>query len=145
MLFRSCTGDDSSGYGSIAVLALTNPCFCPRGTGRGSNVWYSTWSAAHWSLSRLVKVTDTGQVVYKAEKEACSAFPDPKADDIKAGVKRNFQILSPLDFLAPRLPKTGHSAHSAQRFSYNSLFWILFQQVKGNAKESGRDIEPRQC
>ena len=30
-----------------------------------------------FSLSRLVKVTESGQVVYKAEKDACRAFPDP--------------------------------------------------------------------
>jgi hypothetical protein len=53
-----------------------------------------------FSLSRLVKVTDTGQVVYKAEKQACQAFPDPRADDLEAGTNRNFQVLSPLDFLA---------------------------------------------
>jgi hypothetical protein len=28
-----------------------------------------------FSLSRLVKVTETGQVVYKAKKDACRAFP----------------------------------------------------------------------
>ncbi|MEO2045254.1 MAG: transposase [Pirellulales bacterium] len=53
-----------------------------------------------FSLSRLVKVTDTGQVVYKAEKQACQAFPDPRADDLEAGTNRNFLVLSPLDFLA---------------------------------------------
>jgi len=53
-----------------------------------------------FSLSRLVKVTDTGQVVYKAEKDACQAFPDPQSANLEAGAKRNFQILSPLDFLA---------------------------------------------
>ena len=53
-----------------------------------------------FSLSRLVKVTDTGQVVYKAEKDVCLAFPDPQSDNLEAGAKRNFQILSPLDFLA---------------------------------------------
>ena len=30
----------------------------------------------------------------------CRAFPDPKGDGTQPGVKRNFQILSPLDFLA---------------------------------------------
>ncbi len=53
-----------------------------------------------FSLSRLVKVTDTGQVVYKAEKDGCQAFPDPRRDDLASGAKRNFQILDPLDFLA---------------------------------------------
>jgi len=62
-------------------------------------------------------VSDTGQVVYQAEKQACRAFPDPKGDGTLAGVKRNFQILPPLDFLAPRLLKTGHAAHSAEGFA----------------------------
>jgi hypothetical protein len=53
-----------------------------------------------FSLSRLVKVTKTGQVVYKAEKDACRAFPDPQGNDLASGPKRNFQILGPLDFLA---------------------------------------------
>ena len=53
-----------------------------------------------FSLSRLVKVTDSGQVVYKAEKQACRAFPDQNGDGIANGPSRNFQILSPLDFLA---------------------------------------------
>ena len=53
-----------------------------------------------FSLSRLVKVTKTGQVVYKAEKDACRAFPDPRGNDLASGSKRNFQILDPLDFLA---------------------------------------------
>ena len=56
--------------------------------------------ANHFSLSRLIKVSKTGQVAYKAEKDACRAFPDPCAADLVSGAKRNFQILSPLDFLA---------------------------------------------
>ena len=117
---------------------LSPPCFCPRGTKQGLSVWYSPWSAAHWSLSRLVKVTDTGQVVYKAEKDACRAFPDPRADDLEAGAKRNFQILSPLDFLAEFM-----CAHSAQRFSWRSLLWLLFEQVTGNAQEGRRGSIPK--
>ncbi len=53
-----------------------------------------------FSLSRLVKVSDTGQVIYKAEKASCRSFPDPAGDGLQAGAKRNYQILSPLDFLA---------------------------------------------
>ena len=53
-----------------------------------------------FSLSRLVTVNDTGQVIYKAEKDACRAFPDPQADGLESGAQRNFQILSPLEFLA---------------------------------------------
>ena len=53
-----------------------------------------------FSLSRLVKVTEAGQVVYKAEKDACRAFPEPQGDGLKRGTKRNFQVLDPLEFLA---------------------------------------------
>ncbi len=53
-----------------------------------------------FSLSRLVKVTDTGQVVYKAEKQSCRAFPDHNGNGIASGPKRNFQVLPPLDFIA---------------------------------------------
>jgi hypothetical protein len=63
-----------------------------------------------FSLSRLVKVTETGQVIYKAEKQACRAFPDPKGDGMKRGPKRNFQVLDPLEFLAEftqHIPPTG--------------------------------------
>ena len=53
-----------------------------------------------FSLSRLVKVTETGQVIYKAEKDACRAFPNPQDDELTGGPQRNFQILDPLEFLA---------------------------------------------
>jgi hypothetical protein len=53
-----------------------------------------------FSLSRLVKISQSGQVVYKAEKQACRAFPDLNGDGMQSGPKRNYQILSPLDFLA---------------------------------------------
>jgi len=53
-----------------------------------------------FSLSRLVKGAEAGQVVYKAEKDACRAFPEPNGDGLKQGAKRNFQVLDPLEFLA---------------------------------------------
>ena len=53
-----------------------------------------------FSLARLVKVSDSGQVIYKAEKARVRSFPDPDGDGLQAGTKRNYQMLSPLDFLA---------------------------------------------
>ena len=53
-----------------------------------------------FSLSRLVKVSETGQVIYMAEKSSCRSFPEATGDGRQAGPKRNYQILSPLDFLA---------------------------------------------
>ena len=63
-----------------------------------------------FSLSRLVKISESGQVVYKAEKQARPAFPDQHGDGIQSGLKRNYQILPPLDFLAEfiqHIPATG--------------------------------------
>ena len=45
-------------------------------------------------------MTETGQVIYKAEKSSCRSFPEVMGDGIQNGPKRNYQILSPLDFLA---------------------------------------------
>ena len=53
-----------------------------------------------FSLDRLVKVSESGQVIYKSEKASCRFFPDSGGDGIKSGPKRNYQILCPLDFLA---------------------------------------------
>ena len=53
-----------------------------------------------FSLPRLVKVSQSKQVVYKAEKASCRSFPDPGGDGLQAGPKRNYQILLPLEFPA---------------------------------------------
>ncbi|NUQ62974.1 MAG: hypothetical protein HUU20_10820 [Pirellulales bacterium] len=42
-----------------------------------------------FSLSRLVKVTADGQVVYKAEKGDCRPFPNPDDVGWARGAKRN--------------------------------------------------------
>ena len=39
-------------------------------------------------------------MIYRAEKDACRAFPDPRDAGLAAGTKRNFQVLSALEFLA---------------------------------------------
>ena len=63
-----------------------------------------------FSLSRLVQVTPTGQVIYKAKKDACRAFPDPQDEGLASGPTRNFQILDPLEFLAEFTAAYTHSA-----------------------------------
>ena len=56
--------------------------------------------AAPFSLSRVLKVTEEGTVLYKSEKQQCRPFPDLKSPSLKKGTSRNFQILPVLDFLA---------------------------------------------
>jgi len=53
-----------------------------------------------FSLSRMIRVTDGGQVIYKTEHGGCHRFPDPGSNTLKGGTARNFQIFDPLDFLA---------------------------------------------
>ena len=93
-----------------------------------------------FSLSRLVKVTETGQVVYKAEKDACRAFPDPQRDGTAAlGPQRNFQILDPLEFLAEFTqhipPKGPHLIRGHRPIGWSRL---VLQQGPRPAAEAGR-------
>ena len=53
-----------------------------------------------FSLTRLLRITRTGQVVYHAEKHRPHRFPEPASDDLFGGVVRNYQVFDPLDFLA---------------------------------------------
>ena len=53
-----------------------------------------------FSLARLIRITDSGKVLYKAEKPHCHRFPKAASEDLFGGVARNFQLLEPLDFLA---------------------------------------------
>ncbi len=53
-----------------------------------------------FSLARVAKVTDSGQVIYRAEKPECRPFPKPASRDLFGGVPRNFQVFDALDFLA---------------------------------------------
>ena len=53
-----------------------------------------------FSLARIIKISETGKVLYRAGKSGCRAFPEQGNDSLKAGVKRNFEVFEPLDFLA---------------------------------------------
>jgi hypothetical protein len=63
----------------------------------------------------------TGQVVYKAEKQACRAFPEADGDGLRPGPKRNFQVLDSLDFLAEftqHIPPKG--SHTIRYYGFYS-------------------------
>ncbi len=92
-----------------------------------------------FTLSRLVEVTSSGEVVYKAEKDACRAFPDPDDDGLGRGVKRNFQILSPLDLLAEftqHIPAKG--SHLVRYYGWYSN---KARGMRAKAAEAGRAAE----
>jgi ribosomal protein S27E len=91
-------------------FSVDQSVYLPAGDKPGIERLTAYMTRCPFSLSRLVKVTETGQVVYKAEKDACRAFPEPQGNDLARGPKRNFQVLSPLEFLAEftqHIPPTG--------------------------------------
>jgi hypothetical protein len=91
-------------------FSVDQSVFLPAGDRAGTERLVRYMTRCPFSLSRLIKVTATGQVIYKAEKDACRAFPDPQRDELARGPKRNFQILGPLEFLAEftqHVPPTG--------------------------------------
>ena len=95
--------------------------FLPAGDSAGVERVTQYMVRCPFSLSRLVKVTETGEVIYKAEKDACRAFPDPESPELARGPSRNFQILDPLDFLAEftqHIPPKG--AHLVRYYGWYS-------------------------
>jgi len=48
----------------------------------------------------VVRLTDDGSVIYRAEQNHCRRFPGPASADLRGGPRRNFQVFSALDFLA---------------------------------------------
>ncbi len=74
-----------------------------------------------FSLSRMIRITDAGLIIYKTEHGGCHRFPDPASDILKEGVARNFQIFDPLDFLAEvtqHIPKP--RVHTIRYFGWYS-------------------------
>ena len=48
----------------------------------------------------MVRLTEDGSVIYRAEQDHCCPFPSPASADLRGGPRRNFQVFSALDFLA---------------------------------------------
>ena len=53
-----------------------------------------------FSLARVVRLSDEGSVMYRAEQDHCRRFPGPASADLRSGPRRNFQVFTALDFLA---------------------------------------------
>ncbi len=74
-----------------------------------------------FSLQRMIRVTDAGQVLYVAEKRAPQRFPKPASADLFGDVARNFQVFDPLDFIAeltPHIPEP--NKHLVRYFGFYS-------------------------
>ena len=124
-------------------FSVDQSVFLPAGDQAGVERLIQYMTRCPFSLSRLVKVSATGQIVYQAEKQACRAFPDPQGDGTQVGVKRNFQILPPLDFLAEfiqHIPAKGsHLIRYYGCYSNKSRGMRKKAEVAASAKPSSED------
>lgn len=88
-----------------------------------------------FSLARVVRLTDDGSVIYRAEKDHCRRFPGPASGNLRGGPKRNFQVFSGLNFLAEvtqHIPDKGE--HLLRYFG-----WYSHRQrgIRNKARQAG--------
>jgi len=88
-----------------------------------------------FSLARMIKVTDDGQVIYRTGKSSCLRFPEHSDEQLKAGMSRNFQVFEPLEFLAEvtqHIPEKGQ--HQILYFGFYSNKQRGMRKKKKNAE-----------
>ena len=88
-----------------------------------------------FSLARVVRLTNDGSVIYRAEQQRCRRFPGPASANLRSGPKRNFQIFSALDFLAEvtqHVPDKGE--HLVRYYG-----WYSYRQrgIRARARQPG--------
>ena len=94
-----------------------------------------------FSLERMVKVTADGNVLYRAGKGVCHAFPKQGDPNLKAGTKRNFEVFEPLDFLAEvtqHIPK--HGQHQFRMYG-----WYSHKKMGMRKKQEDVKAESEKC
>ncbi len=58
-------------------------------------------SRCPFTFARMVKLTNDGKIIYRANHPGCTRFPMlGKEMDLRPGMRRNYQVFDPLDFLA---------------------------------------------
>lgn len=100
-------------------------------------------SRCPFSLARMIKVTETGQVIYRSVKSGCVRFPNPGDERLRQGVSRNFQVFEALEFLAEvtqHIPNKGQ--HLIRYFGWYSNKKRGVLKKKKAAAEGKQDIGP---
>jgi len=90
-------------------------------------------------LSRVIKLTDEGKVLYRTGKSEALAFPVLGNEKLTAGIKRNFEVFEPLDFLAEvtqHIPNRGEHQIRYYGFYSNKM---RGQRTKRNASEQSQE------
>lgn len=100
-------------------------------------------SCCPFSLARMIKITERGQVIYRAVKSGCVRFPNPGNERLRQGVSRNFQVFEALEFLAEvtqHIPNKGQ--HLIRYFDWYSNKKRGVRKKKKAAAEGKQDIGP---
>ncbi len=99
-----------------------------------------------FSLARLIRITESGKVLYKAEKPQCHRFPKAASEDLFGGLARNFQLFEPLDFLAEltqHIPNKGeHLIRYYGWYSNKSRGLRAKQGAGGTERQDARELDP---
>jgi hypothetical protein len=120
-------------------FSVDRSVYIPAGDRDGLERLAQYMARSPFSLTRLLRITRTGQVVYHAEKHRPHRFPEPAADDLfgatSRGVARNFQVFDPLDFLAEltqHIPNPGEHLHRYYGHYSNKARGIRAKQADQN-------------
>ena len=95
-------------------------------------------SRCPFSLARMIKITDDGKVLYRANNPDCTRYPELGMElSLLPGMSRNYQVFDPLDFLASvtqHIPNKGD--HQIRYYGYYS------NKSRGMRKDKAECISP---
>ncbi len=98
---------------SHSGFSMDQSVFVEKGDDKGIQRIIEYMARCPFSLSRVIKLTDEGKVLYRTDKGNAVRFPILGDKDLKAGIKRNFEVFDPCDFLVEvtqHIPDRGESA-----------------------------------
>ena len=102
-------------------------------------------SRCPFSLARMIRVSEDGQVIYRAGKSECVRFPRPGDARLREGVSRNFQVFDALEFLAEvtqHIPDKGqHLIHYFGWYSNKERGLRKKREASSQAKAGGENAE----
>jgi hypothetical protein len=85
----------------------------------------------------MVSVTNDGKILYRAGKTECIPFPKTGDKDLSSGMRRNYEIYDPLDFLAEvtqHIPNKGE--HQVRYYGWYS------NKKRGMAEKTKKPVVP---
>jgi len=116
-------------------FSVDHSVYLPAGDASGLQRLAEYMVCCPFSLARIVRVTKSGSVVYRAQKGDCRRFPTPAIRDLAGGASHNFQVFDAIDFLAEltqHIPDKGE--HLVRYFG-----WYSYRRRGIRAKEASSD------